>query len=435
MRIPTAEQQERINDTIHNRFYDRLSLYDVYKWLDNFEDDEIELAVSVFEKLEYYRESDLLNILSNQFENNLLPEVSKMGSMNVNIRFIPLGRPGKSGYVVEYMMKNLLKNYSPKSISQTFFHGKPDEIDAATLTDKDVLIFLDDIIGSGDTFDSAVSLNKKKFKKDGSFIEVPNEDTIGHLVKENSSYQIAILSCFIMDKGQKHLKDQYPYIFLYGETRVHAFQKSISPFGGYLRMKQIREFCYKYGDKLAPQRGLGYSNCQALLLFDHAVPNNTLPIVWADKYEENGIEKYWIPLIPRDKRKRQEMAYQSRMDAVRWTFKLSKYFGLDEDDPQWDGIIQKKNIQTTVLLRCLNKHMPLSVIANEMGITFDDLNELLENGVKLELWNDKFEISSQAKKLLEETKNLFKRREHDSVGQLVDDRNYMYVPETFMGKS
>jgi hypothetical protein len=63
MRIPSEDLQKRIVDTIRYRFYDRLDLYDVYRWLDNFQDDEQEMAVSVLEKLEYYREEDLLGIL------------------------------------------------------------------------------------------------------------------------------------------------------------------------------------------------------------------------------------------------------------------------------------------------------------------------------------------------------------------------------------
>lgn len=44
MRIPSEELQKRIVDTIRYRFYDRLDLYDVYRWLDNFQDSEQELA-------------------------------------------------------------------------------------------------------------------------------------------------------------------------------------------------------------------------------------------------------------------------------------------------------------------------------------------------------------------------------------------------------
>ena len=51
MRIPSEDLQKRIVDTIRYRFYDRLDLYDVYRWLDNFQDDEQEMAVSVLEKV------------------------------------------------------------------------------------------------------------------------------------------------------------------------------------------------------------------------------------------------------------------------------------------------------------------------------------------------------------------------------------------------
>lgn len=73
-------------------------------------------------------------------------------------------------------------------------------------------------------------------------------------------------------------------------------------------MKEIREFCYKYGQQICKGRELGYSNSQALVLFAHAVPNNTLPIIWVDKYEDNGV-KYWQPLIARNQLKNKTWLY------------------------------------------------------------------------------------------------------------------------------
>lgn len=80
MRIPSEDLQKRIVDTIRYRFYDRLDLYDVYRWLDNFQDDEQEMAVSVLEKLEYYREEDLLGMLLSKLNtifNDLWGEIQK----------------------------------------------------------------------------------------------------------------------------------------------------------------------------------------------------------------------------------------------------------------------------------------------------------------------------------------------------------------------
>ena len=115
MRIPSEYLQKRIVDTITYRFYERVGLYDVYRWLDNFEDAEQEMAVSVFEKLEYYREEDLLSILNTKIHaitNDIFQETQK----SFRIKFIPLGRPGKSGHVIQYLVKNLLKTQTPNHI-------------------------------------------------------------------------------------------------------------------------------------------------------------------------------------------------------------------------------------------------------------------------------------------------------------------------------
>ena len=145
MRIPSEELQKRIVDTIRYRFYDRLDLYDVYRWLDNFQDNEQELAVSVFEKLEYYREEDLLGILSKGLY-RIISDCWKENKKAVNLIFMPLGRPGKSGHVIQYLVKNLLKSKRPIHTKKVSFYNHPKELDAQTLTDEDVVVFLDDII-------------------------------------------------------------------------------------------------------------------------------------------------------------------------------------------------------------------------------------------------------------------------------------------------
>ena len=170
MKIPSEVLQKRIVDAIRYRFYDRLDLYDVYRWLDNFNDDEQELAVSVFEKLEYYREEDLLNILCKglyHIDEDFWNEKGK----TAHIRFMPLGRPGKSGHVIQYLVKNLLKTNRPPHTAAVSFYNHPKEIEAQTLTDEDLVVFSDDIIGSGNTFISDVKLTVEERKKNGEIVK------------------------------------------------------------------------------------------------------------------------------------------------------------------------------------------------------------------------------------------------------------------------
>lgn len=412
-----------------------MDLYDVYRWLDNFSDDEQELAVSVFEKLEYYREEDMLSILSNGLY-HIINDFWKENKKAAHLRLMPLGKPGKSGHVVQYLVKNILKVKRPVHTKDISFYNHPKELDVQTLTADDVVVFLDDIIGSGDTFISDVSPVIEKTNKAGEKIVLQNEWSIGDIVKVDTPYRIVLLSCIIMDKGKARLENAFPYVKQYGEERIHAFSKNKSPFGGYLKMKQVREFCYKYGSKICKDRELGYSNSQALILFAHAIPNNTLPIVWVDEFEEDGLKKNWQPLIPRNQIKKQHMAFIQRMDNNRWVFKLSQYFGVDLDDPEWKGVIQDKNVKLTYLLRCLEKNIPEVVIANDMGLTHEDMSVLFEEGIKLEMWDKDHHVTPDAQKALAEAAKIFKiqKKEEVEVG-IVDDRNYMYIPETFRGKS
>ena len=434
MRIPSEDLQKRIVDTIKYRFYDRLDLYDVYRWLDNFQDDELEMAVSVLEKLEYYREEDLLGILSSKL-NTIFKDVLREFQKPFRVLFMPLGRPGKSGHIIQYLVKNLFKYHTPKHVKGIVYNNHPKDINIQSLTEEDVIIFLDDIIGSGDSFATDCKLTFEKEKRNGEIEYKKNEWTIGNVVKENTPYKIVLLSCILMDKGKAKIERDFPYLKLYGDVRVHAFSKSMSPFGGYYKMKQIREFCYKYGRQICPGRELGYSNSQALVLFAHAVPNNTLPIIWVDKYENNGTIKYWQPLIARDQLKKQNMAFIQRMDNNRWVFKLSQFFGVDLGDPDWKGIIQDKNVRLIYLLRCLDKNIPEVVIANDMGLTNDDMVSLFEEGEKIGLWDRTHKVTPEAQKMLAEATKIFRIENKDKGFVSVDDRDYMYIPETFRGMS
>ena len=161
-----------------------------------------------------------------------------------------------------------------------------------------------------------------------------------------------------------------------------------------------------------------------------------MPIIWVDRYEEDGVKKNWQPLIARNQMKKQSMAFIQRMNNNRWVFKLSQYFGVDLDNPDWKGVIQDKNVKLTYLLRCLEKNIPEVVIANDMGLTHEDMSKLFEESIKLQMWDREHHVTLEAQKALAEVAKVFKIQNRDMKGvKIVDDRDYMYIPETFRGKS
>ena len=119
-----------------------------------------------------------------------------------------------------------------------------------------MVVFLDDIIGSGETFISDVSPVVVKTNKVGEKVELQNEWTIGRIVKADMPYKVALLSCIMMDKGKTRLEATFPFVKLYGEERIHAFSKNKSPFGGYLKMKQVRDFAISMGRKFVRTENL-----------------------------------------------------------------------------------------------------------------------------------------------------------------------------------
>ena len=80
--------------------------------------------------------------------------------------------------------------------------------------------------------------------------------------------------------------------------------------------------------------------------------------------------------------------------------------------------------------------MPEVVIANEMGLTHDDMEKLYDEGAKLGMWDSGHRVTDDARKALEDVgKRLNIEARNNKRFLQVDDRDYMYIPETFRGKS
>jgi len=69
------------------------------------------------------------------------------------------------------------------------------------------------------------------------------------------------------------------------------------------KRERIKEMCEKHGQRLYPKYPLGYDDSQALIVFSHSTPNNTLPIIWAGPDNEKTPGVVWNPLWKRIKKK------------------------------------------------------------------------------------------------------------------------------------
>lgn len=260
----TEQQKDTIEELAKYRFNHRISTRNIYDWLTNFKEVEVDDALTILSHVDYYTEDDIVA--------SLCCNINSYIKLNKRLHFVPIGEPGKSGHSMIYVIQGVMKSYRPKKAR---YYSSIDDLNGVKLTNKDVIFLVDDIIGSGKTFND--------YYKAHPFLST----------LFLSSAQIVLLAIIISEKGHVRLAKRYPNIQLLGEVKPHAFSHSGSCFGSHFKMLPYRELAFKYGKRLTCKKdALGYDNSQLMVVFSHAIPNNSLPIFWSTA---NG----WRPLVPR----------------------------------------------------------------------------------------------------------------------------------------
>lgn len=116
------------------------------------------------------------------------------------------------------------------------------------------------------------------------------------MVKAKSLKVFFIAVCGF-EAGRRYIEE---HVSQHPETRVHfcdSFDESDACFSERSKVftdlderLRARDIAEKKGSLLCKPAPLGYSDSQALVVFSHNCPNNTLPIIW----EKN---RDWVPLF------------------------------------------------------------------------------------------------------------------------------------------
>lgn len=228
-------------------------------WLLNFATDEERLvALKLLDKLTLLRSREIIMLGTALF--NELNSMLSTTTLN-ECRFTSIGSiTSGSTQIIRTFQEN---NRIPK---KWFIYNSEIE----KLDDIKVIVFLDDFVGTGDTFINWYEENKSKIRPEriyyGSFGAFENG-----IKKIKRKTGIDTVTGRMIQESEKVLDGK-----LYSQKDRQNIRRVIEKYRG---IRIPKEFSF------------GYDNCQLLYAFENNIPNNSLGILW---FAQN-----WTPLMDR----------------------------------------------------------------------------------------------------------------------------------------
>ena len=252
---------------------------EIKEWFSNFQPSEFDDALLILEKIQYYdghKIDIIIKHLSDELRGVFGDDLSK-------ILFYPLGdSPASSGGKFLYSYRKEL------GLPENVFPYTP--LNETDLSDVNALVFFDDIIGSGHQAMTFAEKNLQSIRIDKYYVSF-----------------LAFKEGLKKVNGKKCFKQVIVHEILSDELR--AFSANSQVFPDKNTKERIEKLCIKYGKQLY-KYPLGYDNSQALIVFPHNAPNNTLPIIWASDKNEKIPGYIWYPVWERIKQKQKSNDYR-----------------------------------------------------------------------------------------------------------------------------
>jgi hypothetical protein len=390
----------------------------IIRWLENFDEDEVDLAIDLLSVYEYIPFNELMFRL-----NDLLNELYKNIPKGEKIIIFPYGKVGKSGTLVTYPLKNT-NAFKKRENDILLTHDYKYVTHPASYNH---IVFLDDFIGSGKTF-------CKEFSK-------PND--IQKWLTDNNIENIYILSSIIMVEGKKYILDRFPEIKIISEERNKIFDPTLSPLNVFGNLSHIEKTALKHGNtlKVGPYPYVfpyGFDNSQSLISYFHCTPNNTLSIIW-------GANKNWTPLFPRTANIRMREAREFKQDIAFYIgicnrLKIDLYSGksiIEKKDNKFVRKIKynsKLNHSVIALLALKNQGYDNLIICHLLGLTRLELKKIYIEGKKLGFINTHYDLNTRGIQFLKELKRKTQKENfRKETDKNLEIKDVVYLPQMFNG--
>ena len=275
-----------------------LTTRSVSKWFANFDgqssgnEAEQETALNLIKKFLYYNEKEIRYLCKSAFSllkrhaivQNANQLFTQAGERQVqtfmdNCLFSYVGRAGESGAMLSCPFRQ--ENDIPVRRCMEPAAFLTNEITDGQLANSN-LIFLDDFVGTGtqvnEFWDTRVAQIKNRCAnvKIHWLALVATKRATENILQHTN---IPIICPQILDESYQ------------------AFNALSKIFPDPQKRETAKSVCKYYGERLVGNEdALGYKDSQVLLGFHHNIPDNTLPVIWAETEIEN---KKWQPLFKR----------------------------------------------------------------------------------------------------------------------------------------
>lgn len=225
----------------------------VIRWLKQFGDKEIHLAIKVLKNIRYFGASNLMSMSRQIVEmvNKQFPHIK--GS---SIFYVPVGGAGTGAQIIARHLKNNsdIPNANIVDLLGIYRESKIRKID--------VIIFLEDFSGTGNTIRDWWNTNAPIILPIGAIV-IFGILVLNITARSTLEKEITTIAIQYLEEKDNILSDKSKY---FGEAEK----------------KVLVSFCEK---TLCSTKYIrGYGDCGLLVAFQHGCPNNSLPILWHESY-------------------------------------------------------------------------------------------------------------------------------------------------------
>jgi hypothetical protein len=229
--------------------HENMSAARVIRWLEQFDDDCLNLALQVVRNVTYYGAANIRSMTRQLFQ--ITVEELRLRNLE-RVAFIPVGEAGSGSAPVARVLRELTRGTNYRVLSMLELSRKePGSFDA--------LVFVDDFSGTGHTL-------------------IDWWENVEPLVRPmNASVFVSLL--VLNGKAREEIES-----FTEGVFSVTEFDEDSNIFSEASRIfseqekAQILEHCKRTG--CSPRFERGFGECGLLIAFKHGCPNNSIPVLW-----------------------------------------------------------------------------------------------------------------------------------------------------------